>query len=190
MSLAAEMFVDGLRVGSAAGAMHFVSPSSYGALRRNRPGADDGPAAAAGRGVEPLRVGRCNARNVVVGDFRRAAATEEYECVIVPDTRHPAFFDHPQDHVPGMLLLEAYRQLALVAVAEACAWAPESLLVVACDASFSRYAELDVEARCSAAVGDPVLPRDGDAWVPVSLKVSQQGTTLSEATVRVADVHR
>ena len=63
-------------------------------------------------------------------------------------------------------------------------------LVVACDAAFSRYAELDLEARCSASVGEPVLPHRGDAWVPVSLKISQQGATLSEATVRVADVHR
>jgi 2-oxo-3-(phosphooxy)propyl 3-oxoalkanoate synthase len=191
MSLHAELTIDGLKVGSAGGAMHFVSPSSYGTLRRNRPVADDGPAPAeAGRRVEPQRVGRRDVRNVVVGDVRRASEHEPYDCKIIADTRHSSFFDHPQDHVPGMLLLEAYRQFALVAAADACAWAPESLLVVACDAAFSRYAELDLEARCSASVGEPVLPHRGDAWVPVSLKISQQGATLSEATVRVADVHR
>jgi hypothetical protein len=189
MSLTAEMLVDGRSVGSAGGAMHFMSPSSYGTLRRTRPLPDESPAAAAKRRVEPQRVGRFDVRNVVVGDVRRTA-TAECDCAIVADARHPAFFDHPQDHVPGMLLLEAYRQLALVAVADACAWPSDSLLVVACDATFSRYAELDVEARCSARVGEPVLPRHGDACVPVSLKVSQQGATLSEATVRVADVSR
>ena len=31
------------------------------------------------------------------------------------DPRHPYFFDHPTDHVPGMVLLEAVRQAAVVA---------------------------------------------------------------------------
>lgn len=31
------------------------------------------------------------------------------------DPRHPYFFDHPTDHVPGMVLLEAVRQAAAVA---------------------------------------------------------------------------
>jgi hypothetical protein len=105
----------------------------------------------------------------------------------VADTSHPAYFDHPQDHLPGMVLLEAYRQVALLAVADACAWAPESLMVVACDARFSRYAELELESRCSASVGEPVLPRRGAPFVAVSLKISQQGATLSTARVRVAD---
>jgi 2-oxo-3-(phosphooxy)propyl 3-oxoalkanoate synthase len=189
MALEAALIVDGLRVGSAGGAIHFVSPSSYRTLRRNRPAADDDPAHVSVRRAEPHRVGRCDLRNVVVGELERPTGHEGYTCRIVADTRHPSFFDHPQDHIPGMLLLEAYRQLALLAVADACAWAPESLLVVACDATFSRYAELDLEARCSASVGEPVLPRRGEAWVPVSLKVSQQGATLSEATVRIADVN-
>ncbi|MDQ3676790.1 MAG: hypothetical protein M3401_08320, partial [Actinomycetota bacterium] len=140
------------------------------------------------RGADARRVGRRDARNVVVGELERAPDGEGGSCVIVADTGHPSFFDHPQDHLPGTLLLEAYRQVALLAVADACAWAPESLLVVACDATFSRYAELDLEARCSASVGEPVLPRRGEPWVSVSLTVSQRGATLSEAVVRVADV--
>ncbi|WP_333768904.1 ScbA/BarX family gamma-butyrolactone biosynthesis protein [Streptomyces sp. IBSBF 2435] len=31
------------------------------------------------------------------------------------DPRHPYFFDHPSDHVPGMVLLEAVRQATVVA---------------------------------------------------------------------------
>jgi hypothetical protein len=190
MALHAELIVGGLRIGSASGAIHFVSPSSYSALRgtRSRP-KDSAPLVAVQR-AEPARVGRRDARNVVVGGLRRALQEEPYSCAIVPDTSHPAYFDHPQDHLPGMVLLEAYRQVALLAVADACAWAPESLLVVACDAAFSRYAELDIESRCSASVGQPVLPRRGAAFVPVSLEISQQGATLSTAHVRVADARR
>lgn len=190
MALHAELFVDGRRVGSVGGGMHFVSPSSYGTLRGAKPPAGDAPTLATVRRPEPRRVGRCDLRNVVVGELEREPRDDGQSCRIIADTRHPSFFDHPQDHVPGMLLLEAHRQAALLAVAGTCAWAPESLLVVACDATFSRYAELDLESRCSASVGEPVLPRRGEAWVAVSLRISQRGATLSEAAVRVADVRR
>lgn len=189
MSLRAELFIDGRWAGSASGAMHFVSPASYNTLRRSPPLAGGGSAFTAVRGADARRVGRRHARNVVVGELERATEDERYSCAIVADTSHPSFFDHPQDHLPGTLLLEAFRQAALLAVADACAWSPESLLVVALAATFSRYAELNLEARCSASVGEPVLPRRGEPWVPVSLAVSQRGATLSQAVVRVADVH-
>jgi hypothetical protein len=62
------------------------------------------------------------------------------------------------------------------------------LFVLACDAGFSRYAELHLEARCLATVGAPVLPRRGEPWVPVSLEVRQGTATLSRAELRVADI--
>ncbi|MFF3848848.1 ScbA/BarX family gamma-butyrolactone biosynthesis protein [Streptomyces sp. NPDC002328] len=52
------------------------------------------------------------------------------------DTGHPVFFDHPLDHVPGMLLLEAARQAARLRTG------PERA-PVAYGARFHRYAELD-----------------------------------------------
>ena len=189
MSLNADLIIDGQRAGSASGAMHFVSRSSYDTLRRDRPPSDSDASPAAVARAEARRVGRCDARNVVVGELQRAGQAG-HSCRVVADTRHPSFFDHPQDHLPGMLLLEAFRQTALLAVADACAWAPDSLVVVACDAKFARYAELDLEANCSASVGEPRLPRRGEPWVPVSLRVTQQGATLCDAVVRVADAHR
>ena len=104
MTLDAALIVDGLRVGWAGGAIHFVSPSSYGTLRRNRPAADGDPAHVSVRRAEPHRVGRCDLRNVVVGELERPTGHGSYSCRIIADTRHPSFFDHPQDHIPGMLL--------------------------------------------------------------------------------------
>jgi 2-oxo-3-(phosphooxy)propyl 3-oxoalkanoate synthase len=37
---------------------------------------------------------------------------------LIVDRTHPYFFDHPCDHVPGMLLLEGCAQLALAALAQ------------------------------------------------------------------------
>ncbi|UYQ62642.1 ScbA/BarX family gamma-butyrolactone biosynthesis protein [Streptomyces peucetius] len=53
------------------------------------------------------------------------------------DTAHPILFDHPVDHAPGMLLLEAARQAALAT------GHPEQRVVLGMASVFSRYAELD-----------------------------------------------
>jgi hypothetical protein len=52
------------------------------------------------------------------------------------DTSHPILFDHPVDHAPGMLLLEAARQAAHAS-------RPRATAVVGMEAAFLRYAELD-----------------------------------------------
>ncbi|MFE9454283.1 ScbA/BarX family gamma-butyrolactone biosynthesis protein [Streptomyces sp. NPDC006739] len=52
------------------------------------------------------------------------------------DLNHPVLFDHPVDHAPGMLLLEAARQASHTAVHQPAA-------AVAMDGVFARYAELD-----------------------------------------------
>ncbi len=52
------------------------------------------------------------------------------------DTTHPALFDHPVDHVPGMVLLEAARQATTALLGRPC-------LPVGLTGEFSRYVELD-----------------------------------------------
>jgi hypothetical protein len=63
------------------------------------------------------------------------------------DTAHPVFFDHPLDHVPGTLLLEAARQA--VRARTAGTRSPASFRI-----AFHRYAELDEPAWIAAADGD------------------------------------
>ncbi|MER6111626.1 ScbA/BarX family gamma-butyrolactone biosynthesis protein [Streptomyces hirsutus] len=78
------------------------------------------------------------------------------------DLTHPALFDHPVDHAPGMLLLEAARQ-ATHAQAH-----PRPVIATAMEAEFAQYVELD--APCWIHVGpsgedsgrgDGGLPGDG-----------------------------
>ena len=58
---------------------------------------------------EPSRLAVAHVRDVLIG-FHDGAT------VVGPaDPRHPFFFDHASDHVPGMVLLEAARQAAAVA---------------------------------------------------------------------------
>ncbi|MFJ8668556.1 ScbA/BarX family gamma-butyrolactone biosynthesis protein [Streptomyces sp. NPDC093600] len=60
------------------------------------------------------------------------------------DTSHPILFDHPVDHVPGMLLLEAVRQAAQ-AIAH-----PRPTVVVGMHSDFVRYAEFDAPCWITA----------------------------------------
>ncbi|MFF7049795.1 ScbA/BarX family gamma-butyrolactone biosynthesis protein [Streptomyces griseorubiginosus] len=53
------------------------------------------------------------------------------------DTAHPVFFDHPLDHVPGMLLLEAARQAARAH------GGPDGPVPASFHAAFHQFTELD-----------------------------------------------
>ena len=109
--------------------------------------------------VEPLRVGRRLRRNVVVGDAQFGDG--ELHCAVVTDTTHPSFFDHPQDHVPGMMMLEAARQAALLYLGEL-GWAPTEAVLDTCVARFSQYAAIAPAAEIRVSRGDA----DQDSVVP------------------------
>jgi hypothetical protein len=52
-------------------------------------------------------------RNVVISSPEFRSNRNESIASLIVDRAHPYFFDHPCDHVPGMLLLEGCAQLAL-----------------------------------------------------------------------------
>ncbi len=107
-------------------------------------------------GVATRQVGRARARDVVL-----APAWAEHCWRLRTDTTHEVLFDHPHDHVPGMVLLEAAAQAAQ---AEAM---PRRVLPVAFETTFFRYVELDqpcwITARPAApdVLGRPRLRVDG-----------------------------
>jgi hypothetical protein len=57
--------------------------------------------------------------------------------LLTPDLGHPILFDHSDDHLPGMVLLEGARQAATAHLA------PRVLTPAAAATTFHRYAELD-----------------------------------------------
>ncbi|MEV8344319.1 ScbA/BarX family gamma-butyrolactone biosynthesis protein [Streptomyces niveus] len=104
-----------MRVGAqvfarAGGGARFVSPARYAALRGAR--AAVRPPVPASDWVRPdlARIGAGHARDVMI------AVGDDGALSLRPaDPRHPFFFDHPSDHVPGMVLLEAARQAGALA---------------------------------------------------------------------------
>ncbi|MEU5219271.1 ScbA/BarX family gamma-butyrolactone biosynthesis protein [Streptomyces sp. NPDC020807] len=95
------------------------------------------------------------------------------------DTGHPVLFDHPHDHVPGMVLLEAAVQAAQAAL-------PEPVDATACDTEFFRYVEFDRPCLVTAEPG----VADGTGRRQVLVHASQDGiptvTTAVTTTPRSA----
>jgi len=137
--------------------------------------------------VEPARVGRRAVRNVVVGDAARRDG--ELSCSLIADTGHPSFFDHPLDHVPGMLMLETARQAALLYVG-GLGWSPSETTLEGCEANFSQYAALAPPARCRIRATEPADGEDASSAERLRASFSQAGVDIGHVDLRLRRVGR
>ncbi|WP_105968770.1 ScbA/BarX family gamma-butyrolactone biosynthesis protein [Streptomyces geranii] len=116
-------------------------------------------------GLPAADVGRDSAADVVLAVPQRGHRDWQLRV----DTGHAVFFDHPLDHIPGMLLLEAARQAALARTG------PDGgLIPVSFDTTFHQFAELDQPTWIeSTDQGDGALKVVG----------TQEGRTVFECVV-------
>ncbi|MEU6815970.1 ScbA/BarX family gamma-butyrolactone biosynthesis protein [Streptomyces sp. NPDC046860] len=121
---------DGRLLATSSGSLSCTSDRAYRRLRGDRLAATgaDVPLLDA---VPPQRVGRSDPRDVVL-----APPVEGTGWRLRLDTTHPTLFARANDHVPGMVLLEASRQAA-AALAPGGRFLPATLRI-----AFHRYAEL------------------------------------------------
>ncbi|MCY9785080.1 A-factor biosynthesis protein [Nocardiopsis sp. EMB25] len=151
-----RLFVDGAEVGSAVVGLRFKSPESYGKLRlSNRSGAPVPSTATfefavAGEAPAPYLVGRGNSDNVVLAGLGTDVDVTSASLRVLP--QHPSMFDHAQDHLPGMVLAEAGRQLALNALLETRGASPAKTYPAEIIASFSSFGELEPRTDLLARV--------------------------------------
>ncbi len=63
--------------------------------------------------IDEKYVHKAERENVVISDIRRVddSGNNVFECRLVFDHNLPFFFEHYIDHVPGLLLIEAARQM-------------------------------------------------------------------------------
>lgn len=183
--------------------LRFRSPSAYAALRlRGRDGLPPGdtsqlvPGRRGHQGVpvtaalvaryRPENVLLCNAR---IGDRLVSAGLE-----IAHD--HPSLFDHPQDHLPGMVLVEAARQLAVLAAGDFFALDPDRVEVIGVDATYSRFGELEPETLLHSRPlpADPADPagRGPDAGTRrrIGVQVTQRGVSIATIEIVLGGVVR
>ncbi|MFI8952777.1 ScbA/BarX family gamma-butyrolactone biosynthesis protein [Streptomyces sp. NPDC053750] len=117
----------------------------------------------------PQDVGRISPTDVVLSPLPKPDCWQ-----LRVDTRHPVLFDHPVDHVPGMVLLEAARQASSAFLGYPC-------LPVGITGEFARYAELD--APCLIEVCS--LPADTDGRDRVLVTGRQNDRLVFSSAVTV-----
>jgi 2-oxo-3-(phosphooxy)propyl 3-oxoalkanoate synthase len=162
---------DGRLAATGGGSFTGISPAVYRRLRgshalgERRPVPLTAPAA-------PQHVGRMSPMDVVL-----SPAGEPNHWQLRVETRHPVLFDHPVDHVPGMVLLEAARQSSAAALGRS------SFMPLSVSCEFTRYTELDVPCLIEAHR----LPRTAPADDEVLLVTGRQDDELVfSATVTAA----
>ncbi|MFB7866394.1 ScbA/BarX family gamma-butyrolactone biosynthesis protein [Streptomyces sp. NPDC056069] len=154
--------IDGETLATAGASLSCTRPSVYKRLRGERPTCTD---RRPGQPIDPARVGRTDPQHVVLCEDPGGRANR-WELRV--DCSHPIFFDHPVDHVPGMVLLEAARQAAHAVTGMT------DTVVLDLSSTFERYAEFDaptvIEAEPTAV--DPA----GD--VHVRVRGTQNGASV------------
>ncbi|MEJ8645421.1 ScbA/BarX family gamma-butyrolactone biosynthesis protein [Streptomyces sp. MS1.HAVA.3] len=122
--------------------------------------------------LTPRRVGRDRFHDVVLSPTSSTRRTQ-----LRADINHPILFDHPVDHAPGMLLLEAVRQAAY------CSAFPRRGVLTAMEMRFFRYAELNSPCwieTTPAAEGATATDRH-----PVRVLARQNGEDVFTATATI-----
>ncbi|MDE3723842.1 ScbA/BarX family gamma-butyrolactone biosynthesis protein [Nocardiopsis sp. N85] len=181
------VLLNGTEVAQATGALIFLSRQAYQALRTKGRESLDWSAAAAPRAIpaQPSVVGRRDPRNVVITDPVQRG-DESWRATVVPDHSHPHLFDHPLDHLPGNLLIEAARQVAVAGVARSEGLDPVTLVPVSVEASFSSFCENDLPSTLEADITPFRSDERFGPVVGVDVRVNQQGTTNSSFRIEVA----
>ncbi|WKK25787.1 ScbA/BarX family gamma-butyrolactone biosynthesis protein [Streptomyces olivoreticuli] len=117
-------------------------------------------------------VGRRDAEDVALSPAGSPpAGAHRWQLRVV--TTHPVFFDHPVDHAPGILLIEAAHQAACVTAGGL----PADITALDCE--FTRYVELDAPCLLTATA----LETAADGTLRTRVVAEQGGEVQFAATV-------
>ncbi|WP_167610502.1 HAD-IA family hydrolase [Cedecea colo] len=129
-------------------------------------------------------VGRIFPRNVVIGDAR--AKDNIFSATLIVDQSYSSIFDHPLDHIPGMFIIEACRQTALLAVRACKALPANQLLLYNCNMSFQQFCELSSPAKCIVSLREITLTGTL-IHVPISVLQNDIINTVGTITLKVVN---
>lgn len=179
--------INGRDLGTAHGSLFFMSKKAYRVVRANGRAALDieGTAQPQPSPCDPAAVGRRDHRNVVISEPVQRPENG-WSATVVADHGHPHLFDHPLDHLPGNLLVEASRQLAVVSAARSGGLAPSTLFPISIAAEFTTFCENDLTTVVEA---EPAPFRKDDKLGPVAavdVRVLQKGDSCATMRIEVA----
>lgn len=170
MTVRVEFFAGDEVIARGHGDLVVLPQRTYSYLRRGRTQLAVLPS---GPGLAPEVVGRRHEGDVLIDAHQEGALRLRI------DTTHPVLFDHPLDHVPGMLLIEAARQAVTSTL--------PSEVLLGFEASFQQFTELDepcdvhvvVEPGQHASPHRVVFEQGGEPTATVVLHRSAAPSTAS-----------
>ena len=181
LALKCGLLVDGRVAGEGQVSASWLTLPGMAALRRrgrDRCGLPPVPVPAPSPGrIDAADVNRRVPLNVVISDVEPGVDGDR--AVIVVDTTHPTFFDHPHDHLPGMLEIEACRQTAIAGAARR-GLADRSWRLDALAARFFEFAEHDEPAVCHTTFTEWTELLEGSARLACTATVTQADRLLLE----------
>lgn len=166
-----------------------MEPRRYAVLRKRGapgpgtaggPGAVDGPAPAGAVPVPTARVGVRREHDVLLA----ADPARPDRWWLRLDLGHPVLFDHASDHIPGMALVEAFRQAALVADVPGDRDAARHVRTLT--TRFTSFGELDLPVSITAETGDD---RGRGPRPSFAIRAVQGDRELASAHVVCATAH-
>ncbi|MBT2399299.1 ScbA/BarX family gamma-butyrolactone biosynthesis protein [Streptomyces sp. ISL-100] len=164
--------VNGQRCGRASVRLLAVGDQLYTMLRHRDSAPAGGPLPPRPRTLLPAaEVGQVRPENVLLS----SEGPGTYGVHL--DTEHPGYFEHASDHVPGMALVEAFRQAGHQLLRQS--GNPRTQMMTACEVAFGSFGELDAplliqayDASSEVAPGNHV----------VRMTATQGERTLARAT--------
>jgi hypothetical protein len=184
LTVGSELTIDGTSASTVDGDLMFFPRTAYEELRseqRASKALEGARLPMITRPIDPARVGRVLRRNVTIGESAISATTPgECRYAVIVDQTHPAFFDHPVDHVPGALVIEIYRQAA-IATATNAATEAGSAVVTRCDVQLRDFAEFEAPVECTATV----MRQAVGGRVQIGLAMHQLDCKIGDALVEL-----
>lgn len=180
-----RLHLDGRFLGSADIGAKYIPAEEAAIVRSHRrrtapPQSTSLDATPAGTPVPPASVGRRTPTNVVLYDAGDDAGAVRARVAVPPS--HATHFDHPQDHYTAMTLLEASRQLVLLALERVGETLP---VVTGYRARFVQFAELDSPVMAHTGPGPAAPDPDGPA-VTLPVVFRQGDGVVAEIAVTVS----
>ncbi|MEM7676468.1 MAG: AfsA-related hotdog domain-containing protein [Myxococcota bacterium] len=185
LSFRGGVYVRGSHTMELGGELQFVKRNEYRQLRafaRRKKKVDNKAFPPAPEPIDPQQLGRWNRKNIAIGEGQEHNGSFRFPVIV--DQTHPSFFDHPQDHLPGPLILEAYRQSAILAACRTGALSSPCAVVTGADLKFTEFGEFEAINECGARVAKTF----DDGSVQVDVLIAQLGATIASATFRLTPV--
>ncbi|MCX6469342.1 MAG: ScbA/BarX family gamma-butyrolactone biosynthesis protein [Corynebacteriales bacterium] len=128
--------------------------------------------------MRPGSVGRHNPRNAILANPELVG--DELSTLTIIDTNHPSLFDHALDHVPGMLVFEAARQIAMASANATLGLDTNRMVMHRLHMEFTKFGEFERDTHSRATVRP-----DGEGGALADVHLDQDGDVIAQGWVHL-----